>query len=277
MDEKKKQAAVLGGLVGAFLLIQVILDPFGIIRGSGGEVAPPTPAGGTAPDPNAVPAGMPTPPTDDSGAPGGTMGAGPAPDGSTGAPAPEATPQPTGPKESGPSQLPTRPDPMAPLNPPLSLVSAQQPWTGATIGGIPPLSYSGVMPRVISPPPPPVFAGTRPPVVESRELRLSGILLNGSLYVILEILPLDGNSLPRGYVVKPGDEVEGVRVVKIERYREKDELITRALVRTAGEERHVYLRPGPPPAAAGGAGGAGDGGAGMPGMPGDGSGGAMGS
>ena len=99
-------------------------------------------------------------------------------------------------------------------------------------------------------------------------MRLSGILLNGSLYVILETGSL--TSEPRGYVVKPGDEVEGIKVLKIERYRENDQLVTRALLRLPGperEERYVYLRTGAPPPDTGQNAG------GMGGAPGDGSGG----
>jgi len=289
MDEdKKKQIAVLGGLAVVFLLVQIIVNPFGI-GGGGGEVAPPSPGGAGVPAAPGVPT-VPGAPTVPGGTPpdsGDMMASGGFPGGPgggmPGAAAPGMDPTampsavPAGPRESGPSQLPGRVDPMAPLNPPITLVAARQPWTGTSLaGGLPPLSYANVMPRVPQPPPPPRFANAIPPVVESRELRLSGILLNGSLYVILEILSTDGTSLPRGYVVKPGDEVEGIRVMKIERYRENDQLVTRATVRTPDrQEKHVYLRAGAPDPAAQGGDPSGGGGAGMPGGPGGG--GAVGS
>lgn len=252
MDEQKKKLALLGGLGVAFLLVFIVFDPIGL-RGGGGEQAPPVIPGSGGPGAPGMPTGTPGIP------PGGpTAGQPPAPNGgfTAGAPAPSgAPPAPSGeqgppkPAEGFPPQLPSRPDPMAPLNPQVALASARPPWLGNNVDFLPPLSYSAVVPKLIQPPRfPRIEQASKPPAIEARDMRLSGILLNGSLYVILETGSL--TTEPRGYVVKPGDEVEGIKVLKIERYRENGQFVTRALLRLPGperEERYVYLRSGAPP------------------------------
>ncbi len=81
---------------------------------------------------------------------------------------------------------------------------------------------------------------------QSYDKRLAGIIIGDGVRALLE--------LPSGQqrVVQPGDEVEGIRVLNIERFRQGDRTITRMLVRdTDGSQRYVELKPSAQPANAG--------------------------
>ena len=62
--------------------------------------------------------------------------------------------------------------------------------------------------------------------------------------------------------MQPGDEVEGVRVLNIERFRQGDRTVSRMLIRdTDGSQKYVELKNSPnPPGNAGGLGAEGLGG-----------------
>ena len=88
---------------------------------------------------------------------------------------------------------------------------------------------------------------------QSYDKRLAGIIIGDGVRALLE--------LPSGEqrVVQPGDEIEGVRVLSIERFRQGDRTVTRMLVRdTDGSQKYVELKPSSQPQqAAGGEGGLG--------------------
>ncbi len=75
---------------------------------------------------------------------------------------------------------------------------------------------------------------------QSYDKRLAGVIIGDGVRALLE--------LPSGEqrVVQPGDEVEGIRVLNIERFRQGDRTITRMLVRdTDGSQKYVELKPSP--------------------------------
>jgi len=99
---------------------------------------------------------------------------------------------------------------------------------------------------------------------ESYDKRLAGVIIGDGVHALLEITA-DGQVTTQ--VVQPGDEVNGVRVLSIERFRDGERTVTRMLVRdTDGTQRYVDLKPSTqPPAGAGGVGGPGGAGRGFPG------------
>jgi hypothetical protein len=87
----------------------------------------------------------------------------------------------------------------------------------------------------------------------SFDKRLSGVVIGDGVRALLEIQGPTG-TVTR--VVQPGDEVDGITVLSIQRYKEGSNTVTRMLIRENGEERSVDLGPSlNPPAAAGGLGG----------------------
>ncbi|RYX81823.1 hypothetical protein EON83_22450 [bacterium] len=91
---------------------------------------------------------------------------------------------------------------------------------------------------------------------QSYDKRLAGVIIGDGVRALLE--------LPSGEqrVVQPGDEVEGIRVLNIERFRQGDRTITRMLVRdTDGTQKYVELKES---ATAQAAGAGGEGGLGGP-------------
>jgi len=99
---------------------------------------------------------------------------------------------------------------------------------------------------------------------ESYDKRLAGVIIGDGVHALLEITA--GGQVTT-QVVQPGDEVNGVRVLSIERFRDGERTVTRMLVRdTDGTQRYVDLKPSTqPPAGAGGVGGPGGAGRGFPG------------
>lgn len=83
----------------------------------------------------------------------------------------------------------------------------------------------------------------------SYDKRLSGVVIADGVRAILEI---QGPSGPVSRVVQPGDEVDGITVLNIQRFNDGTRTVTRMLIRENGEERTVELRAGVPVAPAGG-------------------------
>lgn len=72
--------------------------------------------------------------------------------------------------------------------------------------------------------------------------RIAGVVLGDTVRALIEIS--DGEQVVTR-VVQPGDEIEGIRILRIERVREGDRLVTRMIVREDNEERRIDLRPAP--------------------------------
>lgn len=109
-------------------------------------------------------------------------------------------------------------------------------------------------------------AGTGAPQ-QSYDKRLAGVIIGDGVRALLEIT---SNGQITTQVVQPGDEVNGVRVLSIDRVREGDRTVTRMLVRdTDGTQRIVDLKASSqPPAGTGTAGGFPGAPGGFPGAPG---------
>ena len=108
--------------------------------------------------------------------------------------------------------------------------------------------------------PPPNVSGGEATVTRSANKRLAGVIIGDSVRALLEIDDGSGDE-PKTQVVQPGDEVNGVRVLRIERYVEGGgRNRVRMIVRENGEERSVELRPSTSQTAAGGGGYPGGGG-----------------
>ena len=87
---------------------------------------------------------------------------------------------------------------------------------------------------------------------QSYDKRLAGVIIGDGVRALLEITSGDQITTQ---VVQPGDEVNGIRVLNIERFRDGDRTVTRMIVRdTDGTQKIVELKPSPQAAA--GAGGA---------------------
>ena len=96
---------------------------------------------------------------------------------------------------------------------------------------------------------------------QSYDKRLAGVIIGDGVRALLE--------LPSGEqrIVQPGDEVEGVRVLSIERTPQGGSTATRMLVRDSdGSQKYVELRPSTQAQTAGGPGGVGPGGPGGAGI-----------
>ncbi len=267
------------GAAGALALLAGGLFMSGILGGGGTEPTTPVTVAGAAP---AAVTGEPgVPPTD----PGVGTGAAPGIDAAAGAGAPAtgsviaSVPQPVQRFRPDPFQqayfiptpVPTLPPPPAPVDIPLP--SDEEPVFLPGISGgnaelqrplnLPPVRIarldeatrrpSGAFPprRTLGGP---GGAGVPDP---SYDKRLSGVVIADGVRAILEI---QGPSGPISRVVQPGDEVDGITVLNIQRFNDGTRTVTRMLIRENGEERTVELRAGVPVAPAGG---------GFPGGPGE--------
>jgi len=105
-------------------------------------------------------------------------------------------------------------------------------------------------PSDINPPPRGSGSGNNGDPQPSYDKRLSGVVIANGVRALLEIS--SGGEL-KNYVVQPGDTVEGITVLNIQRFSEGTATITRMLIREGGQERYVDLKPAPQAAAAGGA------------------------
>ena len=100
----------------------------------------------------------------------------------------------------------------------------------------------------------------------STNKRLSGVIIGDSVRALLEI-ETEGAGGEGGEggaggaqsqvitrVVQPGDEVDGIRILRINREFENGRPVTRMYIREGDQERYVDLRPAPSPPAGGGEG-----------------------
>lgn len=76
----------------------------------------------------------------------------------------------------------------------------------------------------------------------SLDKRLSGVVIADGVRAILEI-QRGGQVVTR--VVQPGDEVDGITVLNIQRFNDGTRTVTRMIIRENGEERSVDLRASP--------------------------------
>jgi hypothetical protein len=97
-------------------------------------------------------------------------------------------------------------------------------------------------------------------ILTSQNKRLSGVIIGDSVRALLEIS--SGEGLPITRVVQPGDEVDGIRILRLERVSEGGRTVTRLVVRENNQEQYVELRPAPQQQNMG------EGGLGLGGMPG---------
>jgi len=278
-DEKKK-LMILGGLILLILVVVLVLyNPF-----SGGET-PVVPQTTTAKAPGAdapAPAAGGAPVTPGAGSPGGAPG---------GAPAAALTSVPAG---SGTTArfinaAPWRPDPFAPpgvliaaptpIPPPaptpVPLIEVPRPQVIVAPAAIPaPFIRAGVGPTlseatvltVIPPariplaprvpttpsgPPNGRISGGPVGIARSSNKRLSGIIIGDGVRALLE---MDGPDGKVTRVVQPGDEVDGIQVLRIERNTEGGRVNTRMIIREGAEDRYVELRASPQARGAAGAG-----------------------
>lgn len=77
----------------------------------------------------------------------------------------------------------------------------------------------------------------------SYDKRLSGVVIADGVRAILET---QGPAGPVSRVVQPGDEVDGITILNIQRFNDGTKTVTRMLIRENGEERTVELRAGAP-------------------------------
>ena len=119
---------------------------------------------------------------------------------------------------------------------------------------IPRLNARNVVPTDAFPPPRSSSGAGSGVTSPSFDKRLSGVVIGNGVRAVLEI---NNGVAPKSYVVQPGDVVEGITILNIQRYTESGKQVTRMLIRENGGERTVDLKPGPPRTAPGGEGAAG--------------------
>lgn len=278
-DEKKK-LMFLGGLLAAIVVVVVVLY---LPKGKKTTTPPIPPAPAAGPEmAGAPPGGLPgagaSMPKPVAAAPGGISVAslvsveGYRPD-------PFSNPLPPPPLPIPP---PPPPKPVV-LAPPLDIAPpggvgsepgiSLPPATLRTLGAQPISNLPLIIPRrvAIAPTAPRLYA---PPggqsdgggILTSQNKRLSGVIIGDSVRALLEISNGDGMP-PTTRVVQPGDEVDGIRILRLERVSEGGRTVTRLIVRENNQEQYVELRPAPQQQNSG-EGGLGLGGPSMPGMPG---------
>lgn len=282
-DDKKKLYILLAlaGVLGVVML--VVFNPFGGRKTASRITTTPVGGPGSPDDPAGLRPGGPRP----GGAPGGsadpdTPGAGagttPAGTGATGQPIQliKATSRPDPFKPFYSPTLPPRAPIPGPLDIPSPTAEASMPLNLPTEFGeelgesgalkqLPPVRVPSAQgksgPSVL--PPTEIQSGSQPQ--RSPNKRLSGVILGDSIYALLEISTAD-QTISR--VVQPGDEVEGIKILRIERINDNGVQRTRMTVLEGGQERFFDLQAAPQQAA-GGAGLGGPGGAaGLGGLPG---------
>jgi hypothetical protein len=272
--DNKRNLYILGGLFGALLLVGffTFMNPFG--RRSTTTTAATNTAANAAS--NTVTTVQTTSATGVTGA--GATGAGAAGAASPGA---SGTPLPrpltvVNPRRDpfAPKYLPALPTPVPPPPPPPPVqlpdpVAVPQP-AGFSPGGamlpspgapsaseplnlpptnIPQYSLRGGPRNVAAPG---VVADATGGAQPAPEKRIAGVAIGDSVRALIEIN--DGTqTITR--VVQPGDEVEGMRILRVERVNEGGQQTTRMWVREAGQDRYFDLRPSSNPVGAGGPGG----------------------
>lgn len=114
---------------------------------------------------------------------------------------------------------------------------------------IPRLNSTKIAPTNAFPPPRSSSGAGSVLASPSFDKRLSGVVIGNGVRAILEI---NNGAVPKTYVVQPGDVVEGITILNIQRYNEGGTQVTRMLIRENGGERTVDLKPGPPRTSANG-------------------------
>lgn len=87
---------------------------------------------------------------------------------------------------------------------------------------------------------------------ESTTARLSGVVIGDSVRALVEVTRPDGQTV--SHVVQPGDEIEGIRILRLERVTEGGQSVTRMTVSQNGREEYFTLRPSSTPRNTGGLG-----------------------
>jgi hypothetical protein len=96
------------------------------------------------------------------------------------------------------------------------------------------------IPTAPSGPPNGSLSGAPTGIARSSNKRLSGIIIGDGVRALLEI----GSGEEKvTRIVQPGDEVDGILVVRIERSTEGGRTTTRMVIREGNEERYVDLQP----------------------------------
>ena len=108
---------------------------------------------------------------------------------------------------------------------------------------IPRLNSTKLVPTNAFPPPRSSSGAGSGVTTPSFDKRLSGVVIGNGVRAVLEI---SGGATPKSYVVQPGDVVEGITILNIQRFNEGGKQVTRMLIRENGGERTVDLKPGPP-------------------------------
>jgi hypothetical protein len=147
-----------------------------------------------------------------------------------------------------------QPQELAPIiiDSPTGASSENQPRLNLPSVDIPRMTTIVKAPRDISPPPRGSGTDSGGDPQPSYDKRLSGVVVANGVRALLEIS--SGGEL-KSYVVQPGDTVEGITVLNIQRFTEGTTTTTRMLIRENGQERYVDLKPAPQRPDAGLAGG----------------------
>ena len=90
--------------------------------------------------------------------------------------------------------------------------------------------------------PGPVGAAGAAGITESPNKRVSGVIIGDSVRASIEIT--DGETKTTR-IVQPGDEIDGIRILRIERATQAGRTVTRVIIRENGEERSIVLKPAP--------------------------------
>jgi hypothetical protein len=80
---------------------------------------------------------------------------------------------------------------------------------------------------------------------ESTSARLAGVVIGDSVRALVEVTTPGGQVVSR--VVQPGDEIEGIRILRLERINEGGQSVTRMTVSQNGREQYFTLRPSTSP------------------------------
>ena len=85
-------------------------------------------------------------------------------------------------------------------------------------------------------------------ILESPNKRVSGVIIGDSVRALIEITDGDAKTTR---IVQPGDEIDGIRILRIERATQAGRAVTRVIIRENGEERSIILKPAPKVATSG--------------------------
>lgn len=246
-DGEKKNLIILGSLLGVLAIVVFVLyNPF-----SGGlsEDQAPTPPPVSAPAPEPAP---------DAGAASAAAPAAPAA-GVTAASLVSLGDYRVDPFERFALPVPPPPPPPVPIPAPVDILPPSAVGPGSV--GLPPMGLGNtrseilvnlppITPRrVVTAPTAPrsfVLPGTQGTgsgsILRAQNKRLSGVVIGDSVRALLEVTIGDKVTTR---VVQPGDEVDGIRILRLERVVEAGQTVTRLVVRENNQEQYVELRPAP--------------------------------